>query len=149
MRLQIFKGKRHGNFEHLTATVPADPMESVLETPRKAKMPNCRQFCLRAFSHCKTSFASFGRHGRVPTARPSQQNQQLDLVGGCNAIKSRDLEIWGCVRSPPPLPNPKTFLAQNQHLTVELAIGPNRVRSPSPQQHLAAIEERRVHIAQA
>ena len=32
----------------------------------------------------------------------SRQNQQLDLVGGCNAIKSRGLEIWGCVRSPPP-----------------------------------------------
>ena len=34
----------------------------------------------------------------------SQQNQQLNLVGGCNAIKSRDLEIRGRVRSPPPLP---------------------------------------------
>jgi hypothetical protein len=35
----------------------------------------------------------------------NQQNQQLDLVGGCNAINSRDLEIGGHVRSPPPLPN--------------------------------------------
>jgi hypothetical protein len=34
----------------------------------------------------------------------SQQNQQLELVGGCNAMKSRDLELWGHVRSPPPLP---------------------------------------------
>jgi hypothetical protein len=34
----------------------------------------------------------------------SQQNQQLNLVGGCNAINSRDLEIGGHVRSPPPLP---------------------------------------------
>jgi hypothetical protein len=34
----------------------------------------------------------------------SQQNQQLDLEGGCNAAKSRDLEVWGCFRSPPPLP---------------------------------------------
>ena len=35
----------------------------------------------------------------------SQQNQQLKLVGGCNAIKSRDLKIGGRVRSPPPPPN--------------------------------------------
>jgi hypothetical protein len=34
----------------------------------------------------------------------NQQNQQLDSVGGCNAIKSRDLEIGVHVRSPPPLP---------------------------------------------
>jgi hypothetical protein len=33
-----------------------------------------------------------------------QQNQQLKLVGGCNAVKSRDLKIGGRVRSPPPLP---------------------------------------------
>jgi hypothetical protein len=32
----------------------------------------------------------------------SQQNQQLNLVGGCNAVNSRDLEIGGHVRSPPP-----------------------------------------------
>jgi hypothetical protein len=35
--------------------------------------------------------------------RLSQQNQQLNLVGGCNAIKSRDLKIGGRVRSPPPV----------------------------------------------
>jgi hypothetical protein len=29
----------------------------------------------------------------------SQQNQQLNLVGGCNAIKSRDLKIVGRIRS--------------------------------------------------
>ena len=29
---------------------------------------------------------------------------QLDLEGGCNAAKSQDLEVWGCFRSPPLLP---------------------------------------------
>src|SRR5262249_27190462 len=28
------------------------------------------------------------------SSRLAQQNQQLDLVGGCNAVKSRDLEIY-------------------------------------------------------
>ena len=37
-----------------------------------------------------------------------QQNQQLKSVGGCNAIKSRDLKIGGHVRSPPPLPIQQT-----------------------------------------
>jgi len=38
----------------------------------------------------------------VGSIRISQQNQQLDLVGGCNALKPRDLELWGRFRSPPP-----------------------------------------------
>jgi hypothetical protein len=37
--------------------------------------------------------------------RFSQQNQQLALGGGCNAIYPLDLEFWGRVRSPPNLPN--------------------------------------------
>jgi hypothetical protein len=48
----------------------------------------------------------------------SQQNQQLKLVGGCNAIKSRDLKIGGRVRSPPPLPSQFVFCdLQTQFLT--------------------------------
>jgi hypothetical protein len=38
----------------------------------------------------------------VDRTSSSQQNQQLNLVGGCNALKSRDLKIGGYVRSPPP-----------------------------------------------
>ena len=82
----------------------------------------------RRFAHCRSDGChavrsgrtrldvpvndAFGMRGTVRSvrtikklwARLNQQNQQLDLVGGCNAMKSRDLEIWGRVRSPPPLP---------------------------------------------
>jgi hypothetical protein len=41
-------------------------------------------------------------------------------VGGCNAFKSRELEIWGRLRSPPPLPDPSVLTAcetiDNPHL---------------------------------
>jgi|ERR1700688_2159977 len=47
-----------------------------------------------------------------------QQNQQLDLEGGCNAAKSRDLEVWGCFRSPPP-PPPNSFRPSNGFLSVK------------------------------
>jgi hypothetical protein len=40
----------------------------------------------------------------IQVVPPNQQNQQLNLVGGFNAINSRDLEIGGRVRSPSPLP---------------------------------------------
>ena len=39
-----------------------------------------------------------------PVDELSQQNQQLDLLGACNDIKSQGLEIGSHVRSPPLLP---------------------------------------------
>jgi hypothetical protein len=36
----------------------------------------------------------------------SQQNQQLDLEDGCNAINPRDFVVRGRVRPPPPTNHP-------------------------------------------
>jgi hypothetical protein len=33
-------------------------------------------------------------------AKVSQQNQQLDLAGGCNAIIPRDFVVWGSCSTP-------------------------------------------------
>jgi len=39
------------------------------------------------------------------------RSSKSDLVGGCNVSKSRDLEMWGCVRFPPPCRNLDLFLS--------------------------------------
>ncbi len=43
-------------------------------------------------------------HPDPTKTRTSQQNQQLDLAGGCNAVIPQDFVVRGRVRSPPPLP---------------------------------------------
>ncbi len=61
-----------------------------------------------ALSHANRGL-SRNSPGTRANASFSHQNQQLKLVGGCNAIKSRDLKIGDRVRSPPPLPRSTLF----------------------------------------
>jgi hypothetical protein len=77
---------------------------------RAERAQSCRRNLIAYVSYRQADARSFFLSGACFACRfckqmvSSQQNQQLDLVGGCNTFKSRDLEIWGRVRSPPPLP---------------------------------------------